>query len=61
VPDELTVGWLWTTIERLGLKPGDVGIIIRIEREDYVNLDAWRAMVIMEKADCCHTRARAKL
>ena len=24
-PDELTMGWLWTTFERLMLKPDDVG------------------------------------
>ncbi len=38
-PNERTVGWLWPTFERIKLKPGDVGIITRIEREDFVYLD----------------------
>jgi len=41
-PDERTVGWRWVTFERVRLKPGDVGIISRIEREDYVFLDDGR-------------------
>jgi hypothetical protein len=34
VPDERTVGWTWSTFERIKLKPWDVGIITRIERDD---------------------------
>lgn len=41
-PDERTVGWAWATFERINLKPGGVGIISRIEREDYVFLEDGR-------------------
>ena len=38
-PNEHTVGWSWPTFERIRLKPGDVGIITRIERENYIYLE----------------------
>jgi hypothetical protein len=42
VPDERTAGWTWPTFERIKLKPGDVGIITRIERDDFIYLDGER-------------------
>jgi hypothetical protein len=38
-PDARTLGWVWPTLERIRLKPGDVGVITRIEREDFIYLD----------------------
>jgi len=37
-PNEHTVGWSWATFERVRLKPGDIGTITRIERENYIFL-----------------------
>ena len=38
-PSEHAVGWSWPMLERAKLKPGDVGIVTRIEREEYLYLD----------------------
>ena len=38
-PDERTIGWSWPTFERVRLKPGDTGIVTRIEKEMYLYLD----------------------
>lgn len=38
-PDDRTVGWIWPTFERVHLKPGDVGTVTRIEKENYLYLD----------------------
>jgi hypothetical protein len=42
VPNERVVGWSYPTFERLRLKPGDVGIITRIEEGAYIYLDDGR-------------------
>ncbi len=38
-PDERTVGWIWPTFERVRLKPGDVGVVTRIDQGVYLYLD----------------------
>lgn len=38
-PDDHTVGWSWSSFDRLRLHPGDTGIITRISKEDYLYLD----------------------
>ncbi len=41
-PDERTVGWVWPTFERVRLKPGDVGIVTKIDKDAYLYLDGGR-------------------
>ena len=38
-PDEHTIGWAWSSFDRLRLKPGDVGIVTRVDRDTYLYLD----------------------
>ena len=38
-PDEHAVGWAWSTFERVRLRPGDTGVVTRIERDEYLYLD----------------------
>jgi hypothetical protein len=39
VPDEHAYGWMWPSFEQMRLKPGETGIVTRIEREMYLYLD----------------------
>ena len=39
VPDEHTVGWAWSSFDRLRLKPGDIGVVSRIDKDMYLYLD----------------------
>jgi hypothetical protein len=41
-PSEHTVGREWSSFDRVRLKPGDVGVVTRIEKEDYLYLDDGR-------------------
>jgi hypothetical protein len=38
-PDERTIGWCYSSFDRLRLNPGDVGIVTRIGDEQYLYLD----------------------
>ncbi len=38
-PDERTVGWAWSSFDRLRLNPGDTGTITRIDQGVYLYLD----------------------
>jgi len=38
-PDERTVGWAWSSFDRLRLKPGDTGTVTRIDQGIYLYLD----------------------
>jgi tryptophan synthase beta chain len=38
-PNAHTIGWSWSSFDRLRLKPGDTGIVTRIENEMYLYLD----------------------
>jgi len=38
-PSEHTIGWEWSSFERLRLKPGDIGVVTSIEKGDYLYLD----------------------
>jgi hypothetical protein len=38
-PDDHTVGWSWSSFDRLRLHPGDTGIVTRISKENYLYLD----------------------
>jgi hypothetical protein len=38
-PDARTVGYEWSSFDRLGLQPGDAGIITRISNGIYLYLD----------------------
>lgn len=29
-PDERTIGWTWSSFDRLRIKPGDVGVVTKI-------------------------------
>jgi hypothetical protein len=37
-PDERTVGWTWSSFDRLRIKPGDVGVVTKIV-EDALFID----------------------
>lgn len=39
VPSERAIGWEWSTFDRVRLKPGDTGIVTRIDRGAYLYLD----------------------
>ncbi len=41
-PNEHTVGWSWSSFDRLRLKPGDSGIVTRIDKGMYLYLDDGR-------------------
>ena len=41
-PDERAIGWTWSTFERVRLKPGDTGVITRIDENAYLYLDDGR-------------------
>ena len=41
-PGEHAVGWEWPTFKRTRLKPGDVGVVTRIEKGIYLYLDDGR-------------------
>jgi hypothetical protein len=38
-PDERAVGWAWSSFDRLRLKPGNVGVVTRIDKSLYLFLD----------------------
>jgi len=38
-PDKRTIGWSWPSFDRLRLKPGDIGVVTRIEKDMYLYLD----------------------
>jgi hypothetical protein len=38
-PDEHAIGWSWPSFERLRLKPGDIGLVTRIDKDLYLYLD----------------------
>jgi len=38
-PNEHVIGWEWPTFERLRLRPGDAGVVTRIDRAEYLYLD----------------------
>ena len=38
-PDDHTVGWAWSSFDRLRLHPGDTGTVTRIGKEHYLYLD----------------------
>jgi hypothetical protein len=38
-PDDRTVGWAWSSFDRLRLQPGDTGTVTRIDQEVYLYLD----------------------
>ena len=39
VPAAHAIGWSWSSVDHLRLHPGDVGTIMRIEREGLLYLD----------------------
>ena len=39
LPDKHTYGWTGPSFERLRLKPGETGVITRIDKETYIFLD----------------------
>jgi hypothetical protein len=41
-PNDHAVGWSWSAFDRVKLKPGDKGIITRIEKGRYLYLDDGR-------------------
>ena len=38
-PNDHAVGWSWSYFDRLRLKPGDTGIVTRVDKEAYLYLD----------------------
>ena len=38
-PDDRTVGWAWSSFDRLKLQPGDTGTVTRIDQGVYLYLD----------------------
>jgi hypothetical protein len=38
-PNERAIGWAWSSFDRLRLKPGDAGVVTRIENNGYLYLD----------------------
>jgi hypothetical protein len=38
-PDDRTVGWAWSSFDRLRLQPGDSGTVTRIDQGVYLYLD----------------------
>jgi hypothetical protein len=38
-PNDHAIGWAWPSFDQLRLKPGDTGIVTRIEKEAYLYLD----------------------
>jgi ATP-dependent exoDNAse (exonuclease V) alpha subunit len=38
-PNEHSIGWTWSTFDRLRLKPGDTGVVTRIDKDVYLYLD----------------------
>jgi hypothetical protein len=38
-PDKRTIGWSYPGFDRLRLKPGDLGVVTRIEKGQYLFLD----------------------
>jgi len=38
-PDDHTVGWAWSSFDRLRLQPGDTGTVTRIDQGVYLYLD----------------------
>jgi len=38
-PDGHTVGWAWSSFDRLSLQPGDTGTVTRIDQGVYLYLD----------------------
>jgi hypothetical protein len=38
-PSERDIGWSWPTFERVRLKPRDVGVVTRIDKDAYLYLD----------------------
>jgi hypothetical protein len=38
-PDDRTIGWAWSSFDRLRLQPGDTGTVTRVDKEAYLYLD----------------------
>jgi ATP-dependent exoDNAse (exonuclease V) alpha subunit len=38
-PNERSIGWEWPTFDRVRLKPGDSGVVTRIDKGAYLYLD----------------------
>jgi len=38
-PDEHAIGWTWYSFDRVRLKPGDAGMVTRIDKDVYLYLD----------------------
>ena len=38
-PDQHVIGWAWSSFDRLRLKPGDEGLVTRVEHSSYLFLD----------------------
>ena len=47
-PDERTIGWSYSSFDRLRLNPGEAGIITRISDDQYLYLDDDRGGVHWE-------------
>jgi hypothetical protein len=41
-PDEHATGWAWSMFDRVRLKPGDSGVVTRIDKNAYLYLDDGR-------------------
>jgi hypothetical protein len=60
-PDERSMGWDWPIFGRVRLKPGDSGVITRIEKDVYLYLDDERAPVLVDRIhlkNCQHSPHR---
>jgi hypothetical protein len=36
VPNAHAYGWAWSSLERMRLQPGDIGVVTRIERDGLI-------------------------
>lgn len=52
-PNERAIGWSWSSFERLRIKPGDTGVVTRINNDAYVYIDDDRGGFSWD----CFTRA----
>jgi hypothetical protein len=41
-PDARTIGWTWSSFDRVRLQPGDTGIVTQVSNEAYLYLDDGR-------------------
>jgi len=51
-PSEHTIGWSWSSFGKFRLKPGDIGIITRIDKGMYLYLDDGRGGFHWENFKC---------